>query len=330
MEFFVLIGQIVGYFLVLLALIGLLGFCYEAYRRSNIPNPPGNIVDIGGRGLHILCTGTGTPTIIWEAGGGSSSMTSRRIQSTISNFSRIFTYDRAGYGWSDSVSGPRSFDDIAKDLEKLLIAAEIPAPYILVGVSMGGLMIRRFAARNREKVAGIVLLDSAEELHVFKRKKMLRKMQASAAVSRWLSKFGMIRLIVKLFPSKVGIPSRLPDDEVREIVDDISSEKNILAATKEMAAYFQVSKPMEAIGGFGTLFDIPLRVVTHGRPFKGSQSFLEEGWVESQERLAALSSNSKLITAKKSGHAISLESPDIVVEVIRELVEEINSGQKNA
>lgn len=319
-EVFIWVAKIAGCLAGLLAFAGVAGFCYERYLEAKRTDPLGQRFDVGGRKLHLICAGTGTPSIIWEAGGGSSSVSSRRIQALVSEFSRVCTYDRAGYGWSDPVQGPRTFDEIATDLENLIEAAQIPEPYILVGESMGGLMARRFAVRNLDKVAAVVFLDSAEEQHTFQRIKMLHRMQASARVSRWLAKIGLVRLIVNLFPEKVGIPHQLSVQEARELADDVSRERNFHAAELEMEAYFQTSESMRRAGGFGELGDAPLVVVTHGQPLKGPQAFLEKGWAEAQERLVSLSSNGKLVVAEDSGHAISLESPSLVVEILRSLV----------
>lgn len=126
--------------------------------------PPlrGQMVDIGGRRLHIVCEGPadGGPTLVFESGvWGFSADWGAVQQITTQRGWRSCAYDRAGMGFSDAAPGPRDGLAIATDLEQLLEAAKEPGPYILVGHSMAGLRLPTFARRNPEKVAGIVLAD---------------------------------------------------------------------------------------------------------------------------------------------------------------------------
>ncbi len=126
--------------------------------------PPlrGQMVDIGGRRLHIVCEGPtdGGPTLVFESGvWGFSADWGAVQQMTTERGWRSCAYDRAGMGFSDAAPGPRDGLAIAADLEHLLEAAKEPGPYILVGHSMAGLRLPTFARRNPDKVAGIVLAD---------------------------------------------------------------------------------------------------------------------------------------------------------------------------
>ncbi len=128
-----------------------------------IPAAIGQIVDAGGTRMHINCTGTGSPSIILEAGFPGSSLDWSLVQPMVAPFSRVCSYDRAGFGWSDMGKAPRSSTQIAEDLQTLLSTAAVPAPYILVGHSMGGLYVRAFARKFPDSVAGIVLVDATHE-----------------------------------------------------------------------------------------------------------------------------------------------------------------------
>lgn len=99
-----------------------------------------------------------------EAGSGNDVTLWQGIVGRVSHFTHVCAYDRAGLGWSDPVAGPRSFDDRAKDLHALLQHADIAGPYILVGHSYGGYIVRRFAAAYPQSVSGIVLIDSPDEV----------------------------------------------------------------------------------------------------------------------------------------------------------------------
>jgi len=95
--------------------------------------PPGKLVDIGGLRLHINCTGAGSPTVIMESGPNDSSVIWQLVQPQISKFTRVCSYDRAGFGWSDAPNEPRSSLNIANELARLLTRAAVSGPYVLVG-----------------------------------------------------------------------------------------------------------------------------------------------------------------------------------------------------
>ena len=122
--------------------------------------PPGQLVDIGGHRLHLHCTGSGSPTVILEPGGGGSSSDMGWVAPAVARDTRVCVYDRAGRGWSDPVDGPQDGATIAADLHTLLQRAHVPGPYVLAGHSFGGLYVQIFAAQFPDEVAGLVLLDS--------------------------------------------------------------------------------------------------------------------------------------------------------------------------
>src|SRR5438445_4750230 len=151
-----------------LSLIGLLllGLSYQAITSaldaSHYP-PPGKLVDIGGYRLHINCTGTGSPTVILDAGLGGTSLDWSKVQPAVARFTRVCSYDRAGYGWSETEPGPRTSQQMVTELHLLLAHAQINGPYLLVGHSLGGLNMRLYAYHYPGEVAGMVLLDSTSE-----------------------------------------------------------------------------------------------------------------------------------------------------------------------
>ena len=113
--------------------------CQVAQPPTEAPKPPGRMVDIGGRRLHLNCTGTGTPTVVVENGGGSFTVDWVLVQPAVSQFTRICTYDRAGYAWSDPGPIRDLPEQVMADLELLLRLGDVKPPYVLVGQSIGGL-----------------------------------------------------------------------------------------------------------------------------------------------------------------------------------------------
>jgi pimeloyl-ACP methyl ester carboxylesterase len=122
-----------------------------------------DFVDVGGRKLALRCQGEGTPTVILEAGLTAGALTWEAVQSEVAEFTRVCSYDRANLGQSDPAEGPRTAQDAADDLTALVTNAHLSAPYILVGASFGGHIIRLFAAQHPGEVAGIVLVDASHE-----------------------------------------------------------------------------------------------------------------------------------------------------------------------
>src|SRR5688572_12417969 len=127
------------------------------------PQPPGQFVDVGGHRLHVTCAGSGTPPVLLESGIAASSLSWARVLPEIAAFTRVCAYDRAGLAWSDTASSPRTFDTICDDLGAVLTHAQERARFVLVGHSFGSLIVRGYAARHPERVAGLVLVDPPTE-----------------------------------------------------------------------------------------------------------------------------------------------------------------------
>lgn len=126
--------------------------------------PRGEFIDIGGRKMRMVCEGpaSATPLVLMEAGAFGTAADFGAIQQKLAAKGlRSCAYDRAGMGWSDPAPLPRDTVAIVGDLEKLLAAKGEDGPYILMGHSMAGLHLHAFAARNADKVAGLVLIEAA-------------------------------------------------------------------------------------------------------------------------------------------------------------------------
>src|SRR6266581_6105799 len=150
----------------LLALLALTGFLYQsiasAQDASSYP-APGKLIDVGGYRLHLDCTGTarlGSPTVILEAGSGNSSLPWSKVQPGVASFTRVCSYDRAGYGWSDNGPLPSTAGRMVAELHTLLARAGVAGPYVLVGHSYGGLIMQLYTYTYPQQVAGLVLVDS--------------------------------------------------------------------------------------------------------------------------------------------------------------------------
>jgi pimeloyl-ACP methyl ester carboxylesterase len=284
-------------------------------RQEALMLAPGRMIDVGGRRLHLIEKGEGPgPLVVIEQGAGANSIFWWGLQDEVARFARVVTYDRAGLGWSDPVKGGRSIEDRVSDLHALLHAAGIPGPYLLVGHSYGGPMISLFAREYPGEVAGLVFADTPDMEHMTgpEYAVVTRRVHVPAMrVMRLLAQLGLPRLFPRLRMAPPGLsPSeRAAWDAVGGVsaydvaIDDIRSIWRIPQAAR---------RPLEP----GALGAKPVAVISHDKPFPGPFARLEEGFPESQERLAALSSNSRRFTAR-GGHLVQFEDPQTVVEAIR-------------
>jgi pimeloyl-ACP methyl ester carboxylesterase len=147
--------------LLVLVLAGVAFRSYTVRRARGDYRPIGTLVDVGGRRLHVLCIGQGSPAVIFEPpsmGGARSASVAREA---LSRRTRVCSYDRMGSGSSDPGPQAVSAGMLADDLERMVIAAKIPPPYVLVPSSIGGLEAELFARRHPDQVVGMVMLDAA-------------------------------------------------------------------------------------------------------------------------------------------------------------------------
>jgi pimeloyl-ACP methyl ester carboxylesterase len=314
----------------MIAAAGLLaaGAIYEfrSRRRDARRFPPlGQLIDIGGRSLHLLIKGTDGPTVVIEQGAGGPSLAWLGLQEEISKFARVCLYDRAGYQWSDAVAGPRSLEDRVRDLHELLARTELPGPYVLVAHSYGGFLVRLFVRDYPGSVAGLVLVDTPYEQTYCHRDVLKRYSQFRWVLRamKFLSIIGLPRLVNRL----TAKPEAGLADEVGEQINAGMVRREYFAAASDDIGSLERAVPwLTQSKPFGTLGDMPVAVITHGRPFPGPFAVLEKGWREGQEQLAALSTNGELIVAEKSNHMIQMDEPEIVVDAIRMVVSRVRQS----
>ena len=154
---------------------------------------------MGGYRLHLYCTGTGrpgSPTVILDEGQAATSLGWSKVQPGVASFTRVCSYDRAGYGWSDTSPLPRTAGRMVAELHTLLARAGVAGPYVLVGHSYGGLLMHLYTYTYPQQVAGLVLVDSA---HVDQtRSSELRQGNVNSmqqfSLCQALAPFGIVRL----------------------------------------------------------------------------------------------------------------------------------------
>jgi pimeloyl-ACP methyl ester carboxylesterase len=277
---------------------------------------PGQLVDVGGRKMHIYCLGKGTPTVILDSGLGDSYLSWQKVQPKIAQFTRVCSYDRAGLGYSDSSPRPRTSKDFADELHALLHDAGIPAPYVLVAHSMGGFDVRLYASLYRSEIAGLVLVDSSHPEQQKRLPPALNDMDATWVREQEFMEFTM----------PFGIPRLLGfcgnDAESR------AAECNFHNAREGVAELKAVSESAAQAATAGKLGDMPLAVLSED-PDKPQPDLPEDlikpasdAWQQMQDELAHLSTRSTRVIAKNSGHFIQLDRPEIVIEAVRKVVDQ--------
>lgn len=318
-----------------LVTVGLLtGFTTEKLlelRDKRLYPPPGRMVDTGNGRRHIFCKGTGAPTVVMITGNGIPAVLIRPLQDRVASFSRACIYDRAGLGWSEPAIRPLNIAGHAAELHKILAASGERGPFVMAGHSYGGFIARQYLKQNPHTVAGMVLVDSGEEGKVFQAKFypfLAAGVRQNEGPER-LARFGLLRALVAIKPSIASYSPYFTDAERREANALMLRPGYYHGVAVELAHSFENTPPaMQKPGGFGTLGTLPLVVIRHGQPLTGHDAWMEEGWTQAQVRLAALSSDSRLILATKSGHNIIIDDPDLVSSAIHDVVTTVREGRK--
>lgn len=258
--------------------------------------PPGQLYNIGGYRLHIYCTGpqnSDNPTVILETLSGGTSSYWGWIQSEIAKVSRVCSYDRAGRGWSDPSPRTQTLQQTVNDLHTLLERAGVARPYVLVGHSIGGIYVRKYAADYPDEVAGIVLIDASHP-DQFVRVPELRAENESylrmSAIFPTLARLGVFRFY---FATGGEIDfGDLPTQQHDEVAALWSSPEYFISQHAEVVAAPAIFSDAHTLG---VLDNLPLAVVSQGKE-------PSDYWIELQGELVALSSNSIHITVAGSTH----------------------------
>lgn len=282
-----------------------------------ISKMPGRLVSVGTHKLHIYCLGQGSPTVVIDSGLGGFSLEWINIQTRIAEKTKVCTYDRAGYGWSQASTEPRTTRQIAYELHKLLINAEIPGPYILVGHSFGGYNIRYFASLFPESVAGIVLVDASHP-DQFDRlpKPEVKEINGNPAKSN---------TVTRLIPI---IPVNYPEGMKQEAYLLMANGKAVQTYNQEWEYFRESAQEVKRINH---LPDVPLTVITRGKrvwPHNAYGNESEKVWSEMQDELAELTGQSVHLIASKSGHLVHLDEPQLVISAIESTAERASRNEK--
>jgi pimeloyl-ACP methyl ester carboxylesterase len=323
--------------ILLAVLIGLVTVS-EAHAQGDRPlehSAPGQLIDIGGRQLHLLCSGAGTPTVVLVAGGGAYSLDWSLVQARLESTTRVCSYDRAGLAWSDPGPADETVEQTVGDLNILLRAAGEQPPYVLVGASIGGIFIRAYHHLHPEEVAALVFANSTHRVG---------KVLPSRGALLWELSEDEIRSAYPLPASVTKGPAptrtvepfdRLPPEiqAIRLSLDirrweawdpanvgpeaDLSWRKEFLRELEQSC-----SGPQHPLG------DLRVVVISSSESASelGGRNQLDRQFcdrTDAADGLELLSTNSMYVVADGSGHEIHLYQPEAVVTALEQVITSI-------
>lgn len=302
---------------------------------------PGTLVDIGGRRIHLHCTGAGAPTVILIAGISSWSPVWYKTQPVIAQRTRVCTFDRAGYGFSDPAPRPQVLSDVMDDLHTALKAGSIPGPYVLVGHSFGGIEARLYAQRWPNEVVGMVLVDTSpageglidEEQPGFDEMIGGESYAADELHCAFLAARGPLE---PSRPEYKDCSKSLPSDTPAEF-------------RKTWPQFFTAYYAADKVSLMSSLYTHRYDSVDHRRlgamplvVLSPEYSWGERGtpagvwyhrsyskiWIARHEALAHLSSRGVHRFIEGSGHAIQLDKPQAVIDAVDEVLRQLHAAAK--
>lgn len=291
--------------------------------------PIGRLIDIGGHRLHLYCMGQGSPTVVLEAAAPGWSLYWSMVQPEVARITRVCAYDRAGLGWSDRGPLPRTGRRLAQELDRLLERAGIQGPYILVGHSLGGFITRLYREEHSRDVVGMVLVDAGHESE-------MRQAEFRAFANAGKSMLPVIRAMTMLgIPRLMASADQLPPLLTGQEEKVPAEIRPMLRAGWLRTGYFStltdesdaLIDTLEQVRHTRSLGDLPLVVITATGPLwwpdmpgQVNPAKFKKMWLDLQQNLTTLSSNSRQVFADQSSHFVQFDQPTLVSETIRQMV----------
>jgi pimeloyl-ACP methyl ester carboxylesterase len=294
------------------------GASYQAWATNRdlaAHSPPGKLVDVGGHRLHIWCAGSGAPSVLLDSGLGGTAFDWGHVQPEVAKFTQVCSYDRAGMGYSDSGPRPRTSQQTVRELVALLDKSGVSGRVVLVGASIGGWNVRLFASQHENRVAGLVLVDARHE------DQGQRLSDAGAAenppaiahIAPVVAYLGIAR-VLGVAPGQ-SLNSYSPS--LRRFVEATRYRSSALVTAASELLHGKESE--DQVRRARRSLSIPVIVVSAGR--RREDGHVAELLNRLQRDQLSLSQRSCQIMAQRSGHAIAIAQPEIVVDAIRAVVD---------
>jgi pimeloyl-ACP methyl ester carboxylesterase len=295
---------------------------------------PARLVDVGGgRRINLYCRGTGSPTVVFAAGGLDSTLAWALVQPTISEKHATCAFDRAGLGFSDAAVRPGTAANAADDLHKALQAAHVAPPYVLVGHSDAALSTRVFADRFRDEVVGLVIVDGTHE-DQFSRLKAIAPPEAQA---HWDDDIHDTTCVDALRHGKIPRTSPVYARCVGESDPRFSQAINDAQLAYGAKAKYQMAVRSETQNLWGAsadearatrrdFGDLPIIYLTHApfKPAAGVTQLQQDQRTATVEQMhnevAAMSTRGFNVIVPRAGHLINYDRPEVVIDAIEQVL----------
>lgn len=322
-----LVGIVVPLTLVILQDLGL-------SRARARYTPPGQRVNVGGLRLHLSCAGSSSssdPTVIVDADVGAFALDWVGLQADLADALRVCVYDRAGYGWSAPSGEPRNAMQITTELHALLIEADESGPYVLVGHGLGAVHAQLYAARYRDEVAGVVLIDPVTEFALSPPgEQRIQRVLGTYETTARLAATGALRVLQALVPAAVT-PARIAQLEAgvqapyRALMLDPVYYETAIGELEQLSV--SLAQADDALWGELPLGGLPLIVLTPARtqpldagPYTAETISMHAERATTQGQLTALSRRSERRNLGRSGPCVMLDAPEAIRAAIRDVV----------
>lgn len=286
---------------------------------------------VDGYAMQLDCMGSGSPTIVLEAGSGDNLLYWQTIQPQLARLTRVCSYDRAGLGWSEPRDGDHDAEAIVKQLHGLLATAGVYPPLILVGASAGSFYVREYAREFPGEAVGFAFLDASSPMQVDELPGQRQWYDAErpkrVRAARWekvKTAMGWQRLLGRCHDD---VPHGL--ERLRGAYDAEMCRTSYVGA--DLPEWIDFEKSGHQAGRLASFGDLPLVVISQDpeREKKGwTQPAIDAQpvWAREQAQLAAMSSRSWHVVARGSGHHVHHERPDVVIEEISRLINYLRGG----
>lgn len=277
--------------------------------------PPGQLVEIGGRRLHVICIGEGSPVVLFEASGFGSALSAGTVRAEIAKRTRVCSYDRVGMGWSDaSASSAITIGQLVDDLDRLLVAAHLPPPYVVVTASVGGLITELFARRHPEQVAGLLFLDAGNSVALERVLPRIGPMEReTVCLARVAATIGIVRAV-----DPFGLRKENDERGISRLyrVEPMQTLCGLVRGAAASLEEFRAAPPLRR--------DVPLTVLIAGTPRGilpfGLRVIDPEDAQAAQRELSTHSTRGTWRVVERSGHLIASSQPDVVTAAVLELL----------
>ena len=313
----------------LLVCIGSIWNALAIRHLEAVAGVPGKLYSVNGRTMHIYCTGTGSPTIVLEAGLGNDSMIWGKNQPELSKLTQVCAYDRAGFGWSEARPGVRDSNAISAELNGLLQQAGITGPIILMGHSIAGIHMRNYAAAYPQQVKGIIFVDGStpqQDLYMPAGLEAKQKQIVSILypVAKAATAVGLMRALGQCSDVQPGMEAY-----AAWIKADACHPLQYTSSMAEMAGIAVSGDETVQADHFG---DMPILIFSQDPSLKNAllskdlSDQLSVVWNGMQENLKKLSTNSRRIIAKGSTHYVQVDRSDLVNREVTVYLQDLRNG----